>query len=506
MAGIGFELRRLARADRFSDNLRGMAYATVTSSGPWLFTCAALAAVQMLAANGAEADLRRLSILIIYNFSFSLVISGPVVLVVTRCLADAIHLRDISEVSGLLVGALALLFGVTALIGIPLYGFAVELSTAERMMALAGLFLTSGIWLVSTFLSALKSYGVISGTFAVGMVLAVGSAAALSRSLGTLGLLGGFTLGLASIFFGLMARILAEFPGSGIPSWHLLHAFRRYWDLALVGLIYNAAVWVDKWIMWFAPGSSSPGQGLHSHATYESAMFMAYLSVVPAMALFLVVVETRFYEIYTRFYRDISEHATLNEIRANHARLVREAINALRRTGMLQAIVCGLGIAAAPLIVAAAGAGIEVLPVFRYGLFGALFHVLLLLTQAALAYFDLRRALLAVTTVFFVLNAGLTALSVQFGEEYHGYGYGLAALLTFALAYVITASSLARLPYLTFVANNAAVRKRSRPAAAQPGLSAPADAIPSPGRRPTVAIPGASGADAPSTGGLAARS
>ena len=201
MAGIGFELRRLARADRFSDNLRGMAYATIISSGPWLFTCVALAAVQMLAGHGAEADLRRLSILIIYNFSFSLVISGPVVLVVTRCLADAIHLRDTKEVSGLLVGALALLFGATALVGVPLYGFAVELGTAERLVALAGLFLTGGIWLVSTFLSALKSYGVISATFAAGMLLGVTASAALGPALGSLGLLSGFTLGLAVIFF-----------------------------------------------------------------------------------------------------------------------------------------------------------------------------------------------------------------------------------------------------------------------------------------------------------------
>ena len=102
MAGIGFELRRLARADRFSANLRGMAYATIISSGPWLFTCIALAAVQLLGQHHADAEqLRRFSILIIYNFSFSLVISGPIVLVVTRCLADAIYAKDVREVSGL---------------------------------------------------------------------------------------------------------------------------------------------------------------------------------------------------------------------------------------------------------------------------------------------------------------------------------------------------------------------------------------------------------------------
>lgn len=464
MAGIGFELRRLARTDRFSTNLRGMAYATVISSGPWLFTCIALAAVQFLGRHHANVDqLSRFSILIIYNFSFSLVISGPIVLVVTRCLADAIHANEVREVSGLFLSALALLFGATALIGVPLYLFALDIGTAERLVALVGLFLTGGIWLVATFLSALKSYGVISSTFAVGMLLAVAAAGALLPHLGSLGLLAGFTIGLALIFFALVARILAEFPGSGTPSLKVLGAFREYWDLALVGLVYNVAIWIDKWIMWFAPGAISPGPGLYSHPTYESAMFLAYLSVVPSMALFLVAVETRFYAVYKRFYRDISEHATLQEIRINHARLVRELVDALRRTGVLQTIVCVMGMLAAPLLIAAVGAGVEVVTVFRYGLLGALFHVLLLLTQAALAYFDLRRTLLAITTVFLVLNAGLTLLTVHLGEEYHGYGYGLATLLTFAVSFAVTTMRVDRLPYLTFIANNAALRTRRAP-------------------------------------------
>jgi len=461
MAGIGFELRRLVRADGFSTNLRGMASATVISSGPWLVTCLALAAVQMLGRHYVDVDqMRRFSILIIYNFSFSLVISGPIVLVVTRCLADAIYAKDVRDLSGLFLGALALLFGVTAVVGVPLYGFLIDLTMAERLVALAGLFLMCGIWLVATFLSALRSYGVINATFAIGMVGAVVGAAALSPQLGSLGLLAGFTLGLALIFFTLVARILAEFPGSGGPSLRFMSAFRTYWELALVGLLYNLAIWVDKWIMWFAPGAISPGQGLFSHPTYESAMFLSYLSVVPSMALFLIAVETRFYTTYSRFYRDIGEHATLQEIRLNHGKLTRELVEALSRTGGLQAIVCVLCILGAPALISAAGAGAELVPVFRYGLFGALFHVLLLLTQAALAYFDLRRALLTVTALFLVLNAGFTIVSVWLGEEYHGYGYGLATFLTFAVAFVVTALRVGRLPYLTFIANNAALRSQ----------------------------------------------
>jgi uncharacterized membrane protein len=476
MAGIGFELRRLVRADRLSANLRGLAYATAVSSGPWLFTCLALVGVWSVGSQVLDADLlRRFSILITYNFSFSLLISGPLVLVVTRCLADAIHAMDVRGVSALFLGALAVLFALTALFGVGLYGHTLELGGLERAAALVGLMLTSGIWLVTTFMSALKSYGVISATFATGMAAAVAGAALLAPDYGSVGLLAGFNLGLAIIFFSLVARVMAEFPGSAVPSLGFLSALRSHWELALVGLTYTAAIWVDKWIMWFAPGSMAAGPGLFAHPTYESSIFLAYLSVVPATALFLIAVETRIYATYVRFFRDISEHASLDEIRTSHRKFVSQLSDGFRRIATLQVAVCALLILAAPALIKVLGGGVELVPVFRYGLFGALFHMLLTLTQTVLAYLDLRRALLAVTTTFLVLNATLTFAATRLGAEYYGYGYALATLLTFMVSYAVVVLRVARLPYLTFIANNTAVRapRRSPPSPARDATRQP---------------------------------
>jgi hypothetical protein len=43
--------------------------------------------------------------IIVYNFSFSMVLAGPGAMVVTRYLADAIYGRDVREVSGSMLGA-----------------------------------------------------------------------------------------------------------------------------------------------------------------------------------------------------------------------------------------------------------------------------------------------------------------------------------------------------------------------------------------------------------------
>ena len=110
------------------------------------------------------------------------------------------------------LGALALLFCVQAAFGIPFYGFIVDMQPAERILALICLQVAGGIWIASPFMSALQSFGSISAAFAAGTLLAFTSAVLLAPSFGAAGMLAGFTAGLASIFFGLAARIFAEYP------------------------------------------------------------------------------------------------------------------------------------------------------------------------------------------------------------------------------------------------------------------------------------------------------
>ena len=44
------------------------------------------------------------------------------------------------------------------------------------------------------------------------------------------------------------------------------------------------------------------------------------------------------------------------------------------------------------------------------------------------------------------------------GFPWYGYGYFLASLLAFAVAYLMVADAVRRLPYFAFVANNPSVR------------------------------------------------
>lgn len=459
MAGIGFALRRLAREDSLNAGLRSQAHAIAVTSGPWLMTVLALGLVEAFAGAWLEEERHRLfSSIVVYNFAFSLVLTAPVVMVVTRRLADMLFARDVTGATGMLVGSLAVVFAIQTAVGAPFYLLVVEMAPMERALALAGFLLVGAVWLVSAFLSALKSYGSISLSFALGM----GSGAALALHLapehGTVGLLAGFTIGLAILVFSLIARVLAEYPAPALRPFAFLPDMRRYWELALVGLLFGLATWADKWIMWFAPGNQVIAGAMPTHPTYDSAMFLACLTMAPGAAMFLVVVETRFFEGYLRYYRGIANHATAKEIARNHAQILGILASGFRQVAVLQAVVCYLAMLAAPGLIGMARGGFELVPTFRFGVLGALCHGLLLYVVAIMSYFDLRRSLAVVGGTFLVLNAGLTWAALGLGVGYAGYGYFLASLLSLALAYALAARQLTQLPYMTFVVSNHGLR------------------------------------------------
>src|SRR5688572_5575043 len=113
MAGIGFVLRKLYHQDTLSGTLGACLHSTFASTGPWLFTVMALGVISILGDElvgmAVVFDFRSI---LIYNFSFSVVCAAPVFMVATRYLADCIHRRDVSTAPGMLVGALALMWGV----------------------------------------------------------------------------------------------------------------------------------------------------------------------------------------------------------------------------------------------------------------------------------------------------------------------------------------------------------------------------------------------------------
>lgn len=459
MAGIGFVLRKLTSRGDLLGLAEGYAHASVSSSGSWLFTIVTLALITYFGPSFATyADLSTFRLVVVYNFAFSLVITGPLILVLTRYLSDQIFARTVAGVPGMVVGGLSFAIAAAALLGIPFYFWYVDLTPVARVAAWVGLSLVSGIWVLGVFLSTLKEYAAVTRTFGIGMLIALGSAYLVGPNAGVDGMLLGFDVGLAFIVFALVARIFAEFPFAVERPFAFVSYFRAHSALALGGGVYFAGIWVDKWLMWTAPERQVLPAGLISYPDYDSALFLAALSIVPSMAVFVVNIETRFFEQYHRFYRDIGSHATLARIRENQAGLLNAVFLGSRQLVMPQIVLVLTAIVLAPVIFTLFDIPYGQIGIFRIAMLGALFQLFFMLLTIVLSYLDLNRATLGLHGLFLVTNLAATLVTLRLGFPYYGYGYFLASVVAFLAACVVTFRSLDELPYHAFITGNASVK------------------------------------------------
>ncbi|MCP5361530.1 MAG: exopolysaccharide Pel transporter PelG [Hyphomicrobiales bacterium] len=459
MAGIGFVLRRLAKQDNLTGLAQAYTHSALAATGPWLFTVIALGVISAISGRTLDLDsVLNFRGIIIYNFCFSLVLTSPVFMVATRYLADSIYAKDVSDAPGLLIGSLLICYAFGFPLAIWFYGFHLDLPAETMFLAILNFSLVCAVWLVSIFLTALKDYMSITNAFGIGMLLAFILSAIFARPYGDTGMLAGFTMGIVYILGGLVARIFVEYPYAFKKPFNILPYFYRYWQVALGGLFYNMAVWVDKWVMWFSPQSETLSNGLVMYPNYDSAMFLAYLTIVPSMAIFIFSIETTFFEEYLKFYRDIQNKATYKKIERNHQGMVAVIFGSARNFIVLQGSVCLLAIFMAPQIFDLLRINYLQLGIFRYGVLGALFHVLSMFLLILLSYFDNRRDTLLIQFMFFAMNGIFTYASMQFGFEYYGYGYFLSSALTFVISGVVIARYVMRLPYHTFITTNSSLR------------------------------------------------
>ncbi len=89
--------------------------------------------------------------------------------------------------------------------------------------------------------------------------------------------------------------------------------------------------------------------------------------------------------------------------------------------------------------------------IFRFGVLGAVFQLLLQLLRIVLAYFDMRKVFLSVQFVFLATNGLYMWYFLDYGIGYYGIEYFLVCMTTLLYAYLITTFNPGRLPFLTLV-------------------------------------------------------
>ena len=225
-----------------------------------------------------------------------------------------------------------------------------------------------------------------------------------------------------------------------------------YISLMLTGLFYNLGIWVDKFIFWFHPVTGSQVIGpLRASLVYDLPVFMAYLSIIPGMAVFLVRMETDFVEYYDKFYEAVREGGTLNHIQEMKDEMVRVAREGLYDIVKIQGITTIVVIVAGRQLLHIAGISEIHFPLLSIQVVATGFQVVLLGILNVFFYLDRRKRVLLLTSLFATLNLVFTLFSISMGPYFYGYGFALALLVVLALGMLLLDRDLKRLEYETFM-------------------------------------------------------
>jgi len=464
MAGIGFELRRMIDLRQgFVAKVRAYSCAALIASGPWLMTILTLTLLNVAGPYlGGTEGYSLFRGLVTYAFAFSLILQGIVQMAVTRWVADALYGKRYEDVLPAFAACITVTGAVHALIGI---AFSIWAGFGVRLALLAvTLFTIIGMtWIALIWLSLVRQYDDVLRAYVYGTLVAMVGVLLVFLSDGTEPILAAYTAGQAFTLVLLLRTILRGMETGGKRDYRVFRSLISFPVLAGVGFAYNAAIWVDKMVFWFADGQG-PHRLVRYHSLYDTCSFLAYLTVVPALALNLVQLETSFYEKYRAYYGAILAGSPLGVIERNRTRMFESLQEGVVRLLRIQGAITAAVVIFAPLIMQALDLPEIAVRLFRLTCLGAGFHVLLLICILMQMYFDLRRQALATSVTFLLLNGSLAWWSVNRGIETYGVGYAVASFLTLLLGFVLLQRAIERLDYHTFTSQPIGSKEERREA------------------------------------------
>ena len=454
MAGIGFELRRILSRDTYLATFQAYLYAGLISSGPWVLSILSVLIIGILSVQVVEptALVTQFLVSVTYLMSASLIFTGGLQLMFTRFISDRLFEDREDLILPNLFGAVCLVSASAGLLAILFFASCFPDQTVLYKVLMVASFVTmTNLWIVVIFLSGMKAYNRILITMAIGYSLMV-LAAYVLRHYSLEGLLLSFLLAHCFLLFAFLYDIIRQFPANKLLAFDFLDSKKSFYSLFLTGLLYYLAIWVDKYLFWFNPGTSVDVIGpLNASVIYDIPIFLAYLAIIPGMAVFLVRIETDFSEHYEKLFNAIREGEALDHIYFLKDQMVFSIRQGILEVFKVQGIAIVLIFIWAPEILEALTISHYYLPLFYIDLVGVSVQVVLMSIMNVYFYLDRRHIVLWLNLLFFLSNFALTWWSQQLGPSFYGYGFTVSIILTALIAMVILNRVLKDLEYETFM-------------------------------------------------------
>ncbi len=322
MAGIGFELKRIYKKRNMKNMLRGIGYSTVVTVGPTVLTILAVILNDKLLGITKEsyADRELLSSMILYAFIFPFMITTPVNTVWSRYIADKIFTEQFDDILSSYYVGLVCVSAAGAFLGVPFLVRAWFVSDISVRFLFTGYCLYMSLLVVfftMTYLSATKDYKIITLYFFLGLLFGIAVSLLLVQRFhdrlidaALTGLMVGFFV-IAVMQFTYVRRYFRVFSKNYKEC---LAYVWQYKMLFFSSLFYVLGLYTHNFVFWGTKLSVLVKNTFLSAPAYDMASYLAMMTNISTMVIFIVVVETDFHDRY-QIYSEAVLRSTLAEIR-----------------------------------------------------------------------------------------------------------------------------------------------------------------------------------------------
>jgi polysaccharide biosynthesis protein PelG len=460
MAGIGFTLKKMFKDESYSKRGKAYLYSAFVAAGPWI---AAVITVNILIlimefTELSFSDKELFMGTIVYSFIFSQIVTSPWQMIITRYISDRLFAKEYHHICPSFIGLNKIIFFQGLVVAIVFY-WDRPLPISYKIMG-AYLFVLLGmIWILMVYLSAVKNYELIGKAYVYGGLISIALTIYLAiKPIGfsefaeASNILLGYLIGISVTYIILLYNFLVTFYFGNNLQFDFLRYLSRLPSLFYIGLFYTVGLWVDDILMWFSDAGNVINQTYLYAPVYDNAMFLAYLTTIPSSVLFLVSVETEFYDTYKKYYGLVNRIGTYQEIDIASKEMKETIYRKLLYTFQVQTILTVTIVLFSKVIFDFFNHSILIRNIFRICSFGALFNIFILLIILVLLYYESRKRALIISLMFLVSNSLLTYYYSFIIKDinYYGYGFTIGSFITLIVAIYFLTNFLKKINFVTF--------------------------------------------------------
>ena len=454
MAGIGFELKKIFKEEGFFSKVRAYAYSALVSIGPFIL-CTMIIAGIIVFMNFMDVTFKNRELFIatvVYAFIFAQIFASGFKMLITRFIADMLYKEKYELVLPSLYGVISiavLLSGIAAIIFYWNSPLPLPIKFVSYLLFLELVI----VFIMMEYLSTVKDYMKIVISFISGVAVIIGTAFVLLKYTvlsPVLSLIVSMVAGFLLIIAVLMAY-LKSFYGRPIKRYFdFLVYFDKFPSLFFVSFFFTLGMYGHNFMFWMSKLGVKIG-GTYIYApTYDVPTFYAFLSIMPSMVMFIVSIETSFYEKYKAYYSLITGRGNLADIEGARKDMTRVLWSEIRNIMELQLFFTLIFIAAGYYLLPRLGLTQLSIDIFNLLALGAYMNVMTMIIMLILLYFEDRAGALFIAVTFFMSNIFFTFLTLNYTESTYGMGFFLSTFFSLTIAVLELVVFLKNINYHTF--------------------------------------------------------